>query len=303
MPVNKLKVSTLFTPRQIALRRKGKSTQFTARSLSGINVRHDQSHPSFASSQSHLISPDITTQEYPPSTSPTSTAAAESGEQHEVEPLKVQLQPETRFVGVPESEQQKSTGCHEFQIKFALKAPPKLPTQQTLIASGMAEPPAKRAKRTDSAAMWDKNESTGEPTPPEPSEDSRDSKRKDTERDNLSDGKDRRRKDERRDEPRRRSRSRDRYQSRRERSRSRDRYQSRRERSRSRERLSKEKDRDRDRDRVRDVRRNRDRERDRERDRDHRSSRRERERSQSPDRHRSTKGRFEVSTEDGNMVY
>ncbi len=146
----------------------------------------------------------------------------------------------------------------------------------------MAEPPTKRAKRTDSAAMWDKNESTTAPKPQRPSEDSRGSKRNDTEQGSLSEARNRRHDDERRDETRRRSRSRDRY-------------RSRRERSRSRERPLQDRDRDRDRDRMRDDRRNRD----RERERDQRGSGRG-ERSQSPYRQESSKGVFKASPEDSN---
>ena len=146
----------------------------------------------------------------------------------------------------------------------------------------MAEQPAKRARRTDSAAMWEKNESTVASIPKRPSEDSRNSNHKDPERESLLD---KRRNDERKDDRRRRSRSRERD-------------QSRRERSRSKERPSKGRDRDRDRDRVRDDRRDRD----RVRDRGHGGSRREQERSRSPDRYGSSKGRFATSLENGNSL-
>jgi U4/U6.U5 tri-snRNP-associated protein 3 len=146
----------------------------------------------------------------------------------------------------------------------------------------MAEPPAKRARRTDSAAMWEKNESTVASTPKRPSEDSRNSHYKDPERESLNDSKDKRRNDERKDDRRRRSRSRDRYQSRKGKSRSRERQPK-----------GRDRDRDRDRDRMRDDRRDRD----RVRDRDHGGNRRDSERSRSPDRYRSSKGRFAVSPE------
>jgi U4/U6.U5 tri-snRNP-associated protein 3 len=143
----------------------------------------------------------------------------------------------------------------------------------------MAEPPPKRAKRTDSAAMWEKNESTDASKPPRASDDSRDSTRK--EFDSSSSIKNRKSYDDRRDDRRRRSRSKDRY-------------RSRRERSRSKERQIRERDRDRDHDRANEDRRPR--LGDDERRRDHRGSRREQEEgSPSPGRHASSRGHFETS--------
>ncbi len=187
------------------------------------------------------------------------------------------------FYKVLQSKHVEATEIESPKFSFSLQPAPKLPIQSTGIASVMADPSAKRAGRTDSAAMWDKNESTSAPKSQRPTEDSREINRKDSDRDSVNDIKERRRNDERRDDGKRLSRSRDRYQTRRERSRSRD-------------RPSKGKDRDRDRDRVREDRRGAD----RDRDRDHRGNRRERERSRSPDRHRSSKGSLEPSAASSN---
>ena len=117
---------------------------------------------------------------------------------------------------------------------------------QDINVSAMTEPPTKRARRTDSAAMWDRNEGSASPRPHVPKSSAHD-----------------------RNE-RRRSRSRDRE---------RERPDRRRDRSRSRDRLHKDHDRDRDRDyrngRDGHDRRDRDRrERDRSRSRDRYSSKR-----------------------------
>jgi hypothetical protein len=125
----------------------------------------------------------------------------------------------------------------------------------------MEEPPAKRARRTDSSAMWERND-TSATSSPRPHDDDRDLRHKGSERD-----------DKRRDgDHRRRSTSRDRNDRKRDRSRS----PVRSDRDRDRDR-----DKNRDRDRVRDIGRDRDRE---------GRSRRDHDRSRSRDRHRGSKG-------------
>jgi U4/U6.U5 tri-snRNP-associated protein 3 len=123
----------------------------------------------------------------------------------------------------------------------------------------MEEPPAKRARRTDSSAMWERND-TSATSSPRPHDDDRDLRHKGSERD-----------DKRRDGDHRR------------RSTSRDRNDRKRDRSRSPVRPDRDRDRDktRDRDRVRDTGRDRDRE---------GRSRRDHDRSRSRDRHRGSKG-------------
>ena len=125
--------------------------------------------------------------------------------------------------------------------------------------NNMEEPPAKRARRTDSSAMWERND-TSATSSPRPHDDDRDSRHKGSERD-----------DKRRDGNHRR------------RSTSRDRNNRKRDRSRSPVRSDRDRDRDknRDRDRVRDIGRDRDRE---------GRSRRDPDRSRSRDRHRGSKG-------------
>lgn len=276
MTDNSLRLCFPFIPRQVPLRRGARPNQPAACDILGVDVRPKILQPPLDFLQSHLTSSELSFQDHPQLSPPTNSATTRGDVTLEDERLKVQPPSNISFVEIPKFQRTKSTKRHESRITFTIEAPPKLPIQQVPIASKMAEPPTKRAKRTDSAAMWDKNESTTAPKPQRPSDDSRDSKPKDTDRDRPSDVK-RKRNDERRADPRRRSRSRDRY-------------QSRRDRSRSRERPSTGRDRDRDRGMIRDDRRNRD----HERDRDRRGSRRERERSQSSDRHRSSKGWFEV---------
>jgi U4/U6.U5 tri-snRNP-associated protein 3 len=127
------------------------------------------------------------------------------------------------------------------------------------IDDNMEEPPAKRARRTDSSAMWERND-TSATSSPRPHDDDRDLRHKGSERD-----------DKRRDGDHRR------------RSTSRDRNDRKRDRSRSPVRSDRDRDRDknRDRDRVRDTGRDRDRE---------GRSRRDHDRSRSRDRHRGSKG-------------
>jgi hypothetical protein len=277
-------IAFTFTPRQITLKQGTRPIQQAAPSSIAVEVRFDHLQSQLEVTNPHLTPPTETnTQDCPQSSPPSSIPAATSDEPGELDHLKVPFKFRTRFKEVPSSEQVKSTDSESSPVTFALKVPAKVPTRSVPIASGMVEPPAKRARRTDSAAMWDKDESTTAPKAQRPSEDLRDPKRKDSQRDPLNGVKDRRRNEEGRDGGRRRSRSRERYQSRRERSRSTD-------------RPAKDKDRDHDGDRVRGGRRDRD----RERGRDHRGSRRERERSRSADRHRSSKGRFEPSTQHGN---
>jgi len=127
----------------------------------------------------------------------------------------------------------------------------------------MEEPPAKRARRADSSAMWDKNE-TSAPNSPRPREDDRELRHKSGDRGGRQDHGSKRRDD------------------RRPRSGSRERHERRRDRSRSKEGSHRDGDRDkgRERDRAKDSRTDRDRE---------GASRRERDRSRSRDRHRGSK--------------
>ncbi|KAL1998034.1 hypothetical protein VTN02DRAFT_150 [Thermoascus thermophilus] len=120
----------------------------------------------------------------------------------------------------------------------------------------MAEPPVKRARRTDSSAMWDMNDKRRHSSEPD-SDYERPSRREPPARDDGP-------RNGVRDDRRYRSRSRERAERRRERSRSRDR-------------------RDRDRDRDRDGRRDRDKDRDR-------RGARDRERSTSRDRYYDRRG-------------
>lgn len=137
----------------------------------------------------------------------------------------------------------------------AIRNPQQLGSSPVLRESkNMAEPPAKRAKRTDSSAMWDRNE-----RPPRPPLD-RDTK-------DAASGRDRR-DDRDRDRDRDRGQGRD---DRRHRSRSRNRVEKRRERSRSRERDG---GRSRNGDKGRDG-----------------GNRKDRERSTSRERHRPRRGR------------
>ena len=122
----------------------------------------------------------------------------------------------------------------------------------------MEEPPAKRARRIDSSAMWDKNESSA-PNSPRSRDDDRDLRHKGGDGSGRQDNNDRRRDD------------------RRPRSGSRERHDRRRDRSRSKERSH--------RDRARDSRTDRDRD---------GASRRERDRSRSRDRHRGAKGVYHL---------
>ena len=135
----------------------------------------------------------------------------------------------------------------------------------------MDEPPAKRAKRTDSSAMWDKDDQSPRAlerhTPRKASKDPA----------SRSDRRDDRPKVNGRDERRHRSRSRERIGKRRERSRSRDR----------------DVGRYRNGDRGRDVGERRERDKDRDRDRDRNGDRhRDRDRSTSRDRQRSRRGKL-----------
>ena len=130
----------------------------------------------------------------------------------------------------------------------------------------MAEPPAKRTKRTDSSAMWDRNSARGTEAEPK----SRSNEDMDDRRDKR-DRRDERNRQHGREDRRLRSRSRD--------------VEKRRERSRSREKdKSGNKDSTRRRSRSRDRYRNRDRSDDRD--------RRDRKRSTSRERHRSRRGKF-----------
>ncbi len=230
-------------------------------------------------SESYLTQTETSTQGCPQSSSPSISSVAAVRGYASLTTLRYNpncASPSTRS---PQSKQIEATEIESPEFSFSFQPAPKLPIQSTVIACIMAEQPAKRARRTDSAAMWDKNEGTSAPKKSQrPTEDSREISRKDSDRDSVNEIKERKRNDERRHEGRRPSRSRDRHQTRRERSRSRD-------------RPFKGKDRDRDRDRVREDRRGAD----RDRDRDARGSRRERERSRSPDRHRSSKGSLEPS--------
>lgn len=132
----------------------------------------------------------------------------------------------------------------------------------------MAEPPAKRTKRTDSSALWDRNSARGAEPEPEPK--SRSNEDMDDRRDKR-DRRDERNRQHGREDRRHRSRSRD--------------VEKRRERSRSREKdKSGNKDSTRRRSRSRDRYRNRDRSDDRD--------RRDRKRSTSKERHRSRRGKF-----------
>lgn len=165
---------------------------------------------------------------------------------------------------------------------------PSLPQQSKILKASkstkkghkMAEPPAKRAKRTDSSAMWDRN-----------SKRSTDSEHKPRSTNEAGGVREKRGDRERPDEKERRD-ERDRHHGRddrRHRSRSRDRTEKRRERSRSRER-------ERDRDRAGRSKRSRSRDRDggkhksgeRGEDRD----KRDRRRSTSRERHRSRRGLY-----------
>lgn len=130
----------------------------------------------------------------------------------------------------------------------------------------MAEPPAKRTKRTDSSALWDRNSARGAEAEPK----SRSNEDMDDRRDKR-DRRDERNRQHGREDRRHRSRSRD--------------VEKRRERSRSREKdKSGNKDSTRRRSRSRDRYRNRDRSDDRD--------RRDRKRSTSKERHRSRRGKF-----------
>ena len=159
-----------------------------------------------------------------------------------------------------------------------LPAPNSVPPVQK---SSMTEPPAKRAKRTDSSAMWDRNS----PRPREEEErGSREDGRVQRERDNRRNRRDvekdtRDNAKDRRDAPRREGRERDHDKDteRRQRSRSRERKERKRERSRSRDREARYKN-ERRRERSRDVHRRRD---------DDGQSRRDHGRARSRDKHRS----------------
>jgi U4/U6.U5 tri-snRNP-associated protein 3 len=123
----------------------------------------------------------------------------------------------------------------------------------------MEEPPAKRPRRTDSTAMWDRNDTSGR-TSPRSHDDDRELRHKGSERAEKR----------REGDPRRRSRSRERN-------------DRRRDRSRSPGRSDRDRDKTRDRERARDSGRDRDR---------HREGygRRDHERSRSRDRYRGSKG-------------
>lgn len=158
------------------------------------------------------------------------------------------------------------------------------PTTNKETSHDMAEPPAKRVKRTDSSAMWERNASRSNEVEnkPRPTDASVREKRDDKDRHHA--------RDERHHRSRSRERSRDRVEKRRERSRSMDR-----DRDRDRER-DRNRDRDRDRDRERDVGRKKSRSRERDGGRNKNGDRaddrdkRDRKRSRSRERHRSRRG-------------
>ena len=128
----------------------------------------------------------------------------------------------------------------------------------------MEEPPAKRARRTDSTAMWERND-TSATSSPIPYDDDRELRNKSSERsDKRLEG-----------DYRRRSRSRERNRRKRDRSRSPVRAD-----------RNRDRDKDRDRDRVRDTGRARDRE---------KYGRRDHDRSRSRERHRGSKGLHDPS--------
>jgi hypothetical protein len=281
MSNSKPNIFPAFIPRQVALKRKPKSTQPATTGPHNAEVICEPPQSSPGALDLKLTTREDHAQAHSNLAFPQPVLSISESNSDDKSPLITQPRLKASFSQLNQPPLPESTQCPEPKVTFNFTGVPIQHPPPVDVARRMAEPPVKRAKRTDSAAMWESHESTASPTSYRLSEDSRESKRKDSQRDIVNQIREQRRDDNRRDDRRRRSRSRERPESQKERSRSREPPAT-----------GRDRDREKDRDRLRDDRRDRERERDRNRERDYRSSRRERERSRSPDTRKTSKGRF-----------
>jgi hypothetical protein len=100
--------------------------------------------------------PEINTQVHLGSSTLASIAVAVSDIPRDSAQAKVESQSTTHFLEVLRPDGSKSLDSHKWQITFALKAQFGGSIQPALGVSAVVEPPANRARRTDSAAMYEK---------------------------------------------------------------------------------------------------------------------------------------------------